>query len=130
VIAGAAMHRQFVELKLDLQTFDQSLFVSFLDDCLKNGICFESFASLGATPENKRKLYELNKECSADIPGRGQFYDFDDYVAKRVERQKHNQSGMIIAVDGKKWVGMAAVSDWRTKGFVFAEMTGVASRVW
>jgi hypothetical protein len=33
-------------------------------------------AGIGDTAGSRR---ELNKACSADIPGRGEFYTFDDY---------------------------------------------------
>ena len=119
------MARPVLKLQLRLEEFDERPFVPFLDACIRAGIEFTTMAALGDSPANRRRLYELNKECSQDIPGRGEFYTFDDYQDRRIERPSYNPAGVIIARDGEKWVGMSALSDWRDRGFAFAEMTGV-----
>jgi len=78
---------------------------------------------LGDTTKNHRALYELNKECSADIPDRGEFYTVDEYLAERIEVESYDPRGIVIALDDGEWVGLAATSNKRT--FVFNEMTGV-----
>ena len=42
-------------------------------------------ADLGDTAGCRRALYELNKTCSADIPERGEFYTFHEYIDDRIE---------------------------------------------
>ncbi|TQE32771.1 hypothetical protein Sipo8835_19760 [Streptomyces ipomoeae] len=37
----------------------------------------------------------------------------------------YDPRGVVLAIDGDRWVGMAATSDRRRSGFVFNEMTGV-----
>lgn len=116
--------RRFLKLRLDLSAFDETA-VAGAGPSPDAGIRYETLASLGDTPENRWLLYELNKECSADIPGRGAFYDFPEYVAKRLDQPTFDPDAVILALDGYRWVGMSAVSDWTSRGFMFAEMTGV-----
>ena len=73
-------------------------------------------------------MYELNKECSADIPERGPFFEYDEYHRLRFEVPAYDPRGIVLAIDGDRWIGMAATSDRRRSGFVFNEMTGVRVR--
>ncbi len=123
------MTRPSVKLKLDLSTFDETVFLPLLEQALRDGVQFETLQSLGDTTPNRRALYELNKTCSADIPGRGTFYEFDAYVAERVTRPADDPAGIIVALHDGRWIGMAASSYWPDRGIVFAEMTGVV-REW
>lgn len=52
-----------------------------------------------------RALYELNKLCSADIPGRGAFYSYEEYIAGRINVPSYAAAGVILAVDEGTWVG-------------------------
>ncbi|MGI5142305.1 MULTISPECIES: GNAT family N-acetyltransferase [unclassified Streptomyces] len=81
-------------------------------------------AAVGDVAGNRRALYDLNRTCSADIPGRGEFYTFDEYLAQRIETPTYDPRGVVLAVDGRSWVGMAATSI-RPEGHAFSEMTGV-----
>jgi RimJ/RimL family protein N-acetyltransferase len=119
------MIKPSVRLKLDLDGFDEGSFLRYLNQAREQGVVFETFEGLGDTPANRRALYELNKTCSADIPGRGTFYDFDDYVAERIVRPADDPAGIIIALHEGRWVGMSASSYWPERDHVFAEMTGV-----
>lgn len=80
---------------------------------------------VGDTQENRRALYELNRTCSADIPDRGVFYTVDEYVAQRIEVPSYDPRGVILAVCGGAWVGMASTSLRWSEGYAFSEMTGV-----
>jgi hypothetical protein len=71
-----AMAVEWVRLRLDLDTFDDAQFAPYLQRCQQSGISFTTMAGIGDTAGSRR---ELNKACSADIPGRGEFYTFDDY---------------------------------------------------
>ncbi|GAA3165699.1 hypothetical protein GCM10010466_65600 [Planomonospora alba] len=81
-------------------------------------------AALGDAAEHRHALYELNKTCSADIPERGEFYTLDEYLAQRIETPTYDPRGVVLAVDGGSWIGMAATSI-RPEGHAFSEMTGV-----
>jgi predicted GNAT superfamily acetyltransferase len=82
-------------------------------------------ANLGDTAECRRALYELNKTCSADIPERGEFYTFEDYLAERIETCLYDPHGVVLAVNDGAWVGMATTSLREAEGYAFSEMTGV-----
>ncbi|MFD4858052.1 GNAT family N-acetyltransferase [Streptomyces atratus] len=117
------MAGQWVELELDVSAFDADRFEAYVTRCRAGGIRLTTLAELGDTPEHRRVLYELNKECAGDIPERGEFYSFDEYTERRLEVPSYDPRGVVIALDGEAWIGMAATSDHG--GFVFNEMTGV-----
>jgi RimJ/RimL family protein N-acetyltransferase len=115
---------EWVRLKLDLDAFDDARFEPYLRNCRQADVEFTTMAAVGDAAEHRRALYDLNKTCSADIPGRGEFYTFDEYLAQRIETPAYDPRGVILAVDGGSWVGMAATSI-RPEGHAFSEMTGV-----
>ncbi|MFG2628245.1 GNAT family N-acetyltransferase [Streptomyces sp. NPDC048473] len=117
------MAGQWVKLELDVSAFDADRFEAYVTRCRADGIRLTTLAKLGNTPEHRRALYELNKECAADIPERGEFYSFDEYSEQRLEVPSYDPRGVVIALDGEAWIGMAATSDHGD--FVFNEMTGV-----
>lgn len=114
-----------VRLQLDVDDFDLARFQPYVDKCRTSGIRLTTLSELGDTPEHRRALYELNKECSADIPERGAFFPYDEYHRLRFEVPSYDPRGVVLALDGDRWIGMAATSDRRGSGFVFNEMTGV-----
>ena len=75
----------WVPLQLNLDEFDDTRFVANLRRCQQARNHFTTMANLSDTAECRRALYELNKTCSADIPERGEFYTFDDYLAEGIE---------------------------------------------
>jgi GNAT superfamily N-acetyltransferase len=115
----------WVRLQLDLDEFDDTQFVSYLRRCQQSGVKFTTMANLCDTAECRRALYELNKKCSADIPERGEFYTFEEYLAERIETRVYDPRGVILAVSNGAWVGMAATSLREAEGYAFSEMTGV-----
>jgi RimJ/RimL family protein N-acetyltransferase len=119
------MSNPVVKLQLRLDSFDERPFLPQLEKCLKTGISLTTLRLQGDTPENRKKLYELNKTCSQDILGRGPFYTWEEYLSQRIENTRYTPSGVIIALAGDEWIGMSVLSDWLDKGFVFYEMTGV-----
>ncbi|MEE1759932.1 MULTISPECIES: GNAT family N-acetyltransferase [unclassified Streptomyces] len=114
-----------VRLQLDVADFDLARFQPYVDKCRTSGIRLTTLSELGDTPEHRRALYDLNKECSADIPERGAFFTYDEYHRLRFEVPSYDPRGVVLALDGDRWIGMAATSDRRGSGFVFNEMTGV-----
>ncbi|MGW0706190.1 GNAT family N-acetyltransferase [Streptomyces sp. NPDC002643] len=117
----------WVRLQLDVTDFDLARFQPYVDKCRTSGIRLTTLSELGDTPDNRRALYELNKVCSADIPERGEFFSYEEYHRLRFEAPAYDPRGVVVALDGERWVGMAATSDRRKSGFVFNEMTGVRS---
>jgi hypothetical protein len=102
-----------VRLELDLSSFDDEKFRQVVDRCERQGITFTTMAELGDDQVNRRKLYELNRECSLDIPGRGTFYSYPEYLATRLDRPEYLAEATFLALDGWEWVGMSSLSDWR-----------------
>lgn len=80
-------------------------------------------AAVGDTAEHRRALYDLDRACSADIPGRGKFYTFDAYLAERIDTATYHPEGVVLALDGGTWIGMAATS-LQAEGHALSEMTG------
>jgi RimJ/RimL family protein N-acetyltransferase len=116
---------EWVRLTLAVDEFDADAFAPVVDRCRRDGIAFTTIAELGDREPNHRRLYELNRTCSADIPGRGEFYAYTEYRAERINVPTYDPSAVVIARDRDDWVGMSAASDHRAKGYYFNEMTGV-----
>ena len=117
--------RAVITLQLDVQRFDVQRWHHYIRDNEHAGIRFSSLAEVGDTDANRRRLYELNKICSANIPGRGPFYSYEEYRAVRFQTDGYTAAGVLLAVAGSAWVGMSATSYHTEKGFIFNEMTGV-----
>jgi RimJ/RimL family protein N-acetyltransferase len=117
----------WVRLQLDLDKFDDTGFVASLRRLQESGISFTTMANLGDTAEWRRALYELNKTCSADIPERGEFYTFEEYLAERIETRLYDPRGVVLAMNDGAWVGMATTSLREAEGYAFSEMTGVVA---
>ncbi|MER7001688.1 GNAT family N-acetyltransferase [Dactylosporangium sp. NPDC000555] len=115
----------WVRLQLDVDEFDEGEFEPYLRRARESGIEFTTFAELGDTADHRGALYELNKTCSADIPQRGAFHTYDEYVAKRIEVPSFHPSAVVLAVRDGEWIGMSATSLNPTEGYAFNEMTGV-----
>lgn len=115
----------WVRLQLDIDGFDDHGFESYLSRARASGVDFATMAELGDTPDHRRALYDLNKTCSEDIPDRGKFYTFEEYVAQRIDVPTFNLSGVVLALHCNKWIGMSATSLHADKGLAFSEMTGV-----
>lgn len=115
----------WVRLRLDVEAFDDAAFEPYLRRARDRGIDFATMAELGDTAEHRRALYELNRTCAADIPERGEFYSFDEYVAQRIEVPSFEPAGVVLAVTEGEWIGMSATSLHPAKQTAFSEMTGV-----
>ncbi|MDG4861099.1 GNAT family N-acetyltransferase [Streptomyces sp. T-3] len=115
---------EWVRLTLDLNAFDEAPFAARLRDSEQAGIEFTTLAALGDGAEHRWALYELNRTCAADIPERGAFYTYEEYLAQRIETPTFDPEGVVLALDSGTWVGMATTSI-RPDGFAFSEMTGV-----
>ena len=119
------MSVDWVKLELDLATFDPSPFADIIRGVRDDGIEMSTLAELGNTEANQRLLYELNAECSADIPNRGTFHTWPEYRRVRIDIESFAPGGVMIARRGDEWVGMASISVHPAKGVLFTEMTGV-----
>ncbi len=114
-----------MRLRLDVGRFDPDGFAAAADRCRRDGIELTTIAALGDDDTNRRRLFELNRECSADIPGRGDFSTYPEYLTERIEVPSYDPAAVVLALDDAQWVGMSAASDHRADGYFFNEMTGV-----
>ncbi|MFF1412578.1 hypothetical protein ACFVX6_22865 [Streptomyces sp. NPDC058289] len=115
-----------MRLELTVRTFDSARFTPYVDRCRAAGVSFTTLAQLGDVEDERRRLYDLNKECSADTPERGAFYSYDAYARLRFASPSYDPAGIVVARDRDgTWAGMAATSLHLSDGFAFNEMTGV-----
>jgi len=91
---------------------------------LPAGVSLASIAELGDTEQLRRRVYELNKECAADIPGRGEFFSYDEYIQRRFAADGYQPDGIILALDGAALVGLCVISHVPGREWAFIEMTG------
>lgn len=110
------MEREFIKLVLDLSIFDERPFASEIKSCMDQGISFSSIAELGDTEANRLRLYELNKLCSRDIPGRGEFFSYEEFSQRRFG-EHYDPCGVIIGIFGNQWIGMCATSNHSAEVF-------------
>ncbi|WP_052408070.1 GNAT family N-acetyltransferase [Allokutzneria albata] len=111
----------WVRLKLDADGFDETEFVPYLDRARASGVDFTTMTEL----DDRLALYELNKTCSADIPERGEFFTYDEYVANRIEVPSFRADGVVLALRDGRWIGMTMTGLYPGKDTAFTEMTGV-----
>ncbi|MFI7706578.1 GNAT family N-acetyltransferase [Nonomuraea sp. NPDC049480] len=115
----------WIRLQLDVDGFDDEAFEPYLRRACASGITFTTMADAGDTADHRRALYDLNRACSADIPDRGEFYTYEEYVAQRIDVPTFHPDGVILAICDGAWIGMSTTSLHATKGYAFSEMTGV-----
>ncbi|MEY9926568.1 RimJ/RimL family protein N-acetyltransferase [Catenulispora sp. GP43] len=114
----------WVRLELDVEAFDDAAFERYPRRAREAGIDFATLADLGDTADHRRAVYELNKTCSADIPERGEFFSYEEYLAQRIEVPTFDPAGIVLAIRDEAWIGMSATS-LRSPEVAFSEMTGV-----
>jgi GNAT superfamily N-acetyltransferase len=115
----------WVHLRLDVDEFGDGAFEPHLVRARRSGVELTTLAELGDTTEHRCALYDLNKTCAADIPDRGEFYTYEEYVTQRIEVPGFEPAGVILAVRDGAWIGMSATSLHPAEGYAFSEMTGV-----
>jgi RimJ/RimL family protein N-acetyltransferase len=115
----------WVRLQLNVVEFNDGEFAPYLSRACESGIEFATFADFGDTTSHRQALYDLNKTCSADIPERGEFYTYDEYVSQRIDAPSFRPDGVVLAVDDGVWIGMSGTSLHPAQGHALSEMTGV-----
>ncbi|WP_327310000.1 hypothetical protein OG730_43345 (plasmid) [Streptomyces sp. NBC_01298] len=113
------MSVRWVRLELTVRTFDSARFTPWVDRCRAAGLSSTTLARLSDTEDERRRLDDPNKQCSANIPERGAFHSCDP-------------AGTIVAPnqDGT-WGGMtantSAIALNRTLGYADANRNREAS---
>lgn len=125
---GFQVERHSIRAYLDLETCSKGAFVHILDEVRATGIEFTTLADIGDTLNARRRVYELNRTLSSDIPGRGPFWSFDEYLKLRFDRAWYRADGVTLARDGEAWVGLNQVGIHADEGLAFVKMTGVVAQ--
>lgn len=122
------MKVNWVRLELDLKTYKAPILIPTVP---VSKIQLATLAELGDSEAARRRLFELNSECSADIPGRGPFHTWDEYCRLRLDVPWFDAQNISLAIDGEAWIGLAgfSVHPRPEGGYLFSEMTGVV-RQW
>jgi GNAT superfamily N-acetyltransferase len=93
------------------------------------GIAVTSLGEWGDSAEHRRAVYELNRTCSADIPGRGEFFAYEEWERLRLESCGTRFDGVVLAFHGDLPVGLCQLTAPPGRPWAFVEMTGVL-RAW
>jgi RimJ/RimL family protein N-acetyltransferase len=111
---------------LDLTAFDDQRFAGAIEVAEATGIRFFTMADLGDTAEAKRKLYELNRRTALDNPSAdGTFAPFEEFQQFVFGASWYRPDGQILAADGERWVGIAAVAYYPERNSAYNAFTGV-----
>ena len=92
---------------------------------LPDAMSITTLAVLGDTSINRRRIYRLNKACSKDIPGRGEFFSYQEYVRRRFAGLGFRPDGQVLLLDEAAMVGLCALSFVPGRDWAFFEMTGI-----
>lgn len=108
---GFEIERHVYRSVLPLTHFDDRPFVGVIEKVEAQGIRFTTLLAEGDTEQARRKLHALNYQTSADDPANtsGKFPDFEEFNRIISGGSWFNPAGQILAVDGEKYVGLAAV---------------------
>jgi GNAT superfamily N-acetyltransferase len=123
---GFAVVQQFVHMELDLPAADPDrLAAAVAGTDLAVFTLAEATAALGPA-EADRRLYELNRRLSPDIPGNGDtFPPYEVYAAEVVGADWFRRDTQYVAADGDRWVGLAGVGVRPAEGTASHEFTAV-----
>jgi GNAT superfamily N-acetyltransferase len=114
------------ESTLDLTTFDTHRFEGTIESAKAAGIRFFTMADLGDTEEAKHKLYDLNRRTALDNPSAdGTFPPFEEFQQFVFGASWYRADGQILAADGERWIGIAAVAYYPERNSAYNAFTGV-----
>ncbi|HWI64093.1 MAG TPA: GNAT family N-acetyltransferase, partial [Symbiobacteriaceae bacterium] len=95
---GYRIDRHLFNSALELADFDPAPFAGVVDDVKQQGIRFFTMADLGDTLEARRKMYEVNRACTLDIPGRERtFSDFEQYQKRNFSSSSYRPELHLFA---------------------------------
>ena len=124
---GFQLERRRFESVLVLDDFDERQFLPALERTQAAGLRFFSMADLEpATDAQERKLYELNRAAAMDNPGnRKDFPPFEAFHKFVFDASWYRADGQILAADGDRWVGLAAIAYYPEIQAAYNAFTGV-----
>jgi len=95
----------WVKLELDLGNVRHDRPLLLPDD-----MSITTLAVLGDTSANRHQIYRLNKACSADIPGRGEFFSYQEYAQRRFTGLGFRPDGQVLLLNEDAMVGLCALT--------------------
>ncbi len=123
---GFAIEHHLFESVIDLHTFDERPFAGVIAEVEAGGIRLTSLAAEGDTETARRKLHALNYACVLDDPSmQGSFPDFAELNEMWNQASWFVPEGQLLAVDGERYVGLAAVGYFQESNSMYNLMTGV-----
>jgi RimJ/RimL family protein N-acetyltransferase len=123
---GFKIQRHIFESVIDLTRFDASRFDDVIEAVKHSGIRLFSLAEEGNTPENLRRLWEVNYATYMDDPGStGIFPDFDAFYDMVRHASWFVPESQFLAADGDQYIGLAAISHQPENHSFYNMMTGV-----
>ena len=123
---GFTVDRHIFDSTLDIATFDETPYAGVVEAAEAGGIRFFTLADVDVTEEVERKLYTLNTALLEDVPGWDEAPAPFEQVRKWIfEADHYRPDGQIIAADGDRWVGLAALGYFKTFGGAVNMITGV-----
>lgn len=122
---GFTIEAHIFESTIDLYTFDESPFAGLVEAVQTDGIRLVSLAEVGNTLENLRKLWEVNYQTYLDDPGStGTFPSFEQFQVITSESW-FRPEGQFLALDGERYIGLAAVGYFKDSNSAYNMMTGI-----
>jgi GNAT superfamily N-acetyltransferase len=123
---GFRQDRHIFDSVIHLADFDETPFAPITPAVLAQGIRILSLADVGNTPDRRRQLYEVNRTTALGIPGNtGVFSTYEEFSQIVFYSGWFKPAGQILALDGDKAVGLAAVRFLGETGTMYNLMTGV-----
>ncbi len=110
---------------LETANFDFGPYAHLEKQVEANGIRILTYPELEADPGRDRKLFELDKELSLDIPTGEALVDpsFELWKAEFLESRRVLKDGFFVAVAGHDYVGLSTL--WTDGPRLLTAMTGV-----
>lgn len=125
---GFHQDRHIFESVIQLTEFDETPFAHITPAVLAQGIRILSLAEAGDTPAIRRQLYEVNRDTALDIPGRSLvFSSYEEFTQIVFDSTWFNPAAQILALDGDKAIGLAAVRFLGETKTMYNLMTGVVA---
>lgn len=123
---GFTINRHIFESVIDLHHFEESLFTGLIESVEATGISLTSLAAEGDSEAARRKLHALNYACVLDDPAaHGTFLAFDEFNDMWNKADWYLPEGQLLAVDGERYVGLAAVGYFKETNSMVNMITGV-----
>lgn len=125
---GYEASHQFFDSELDLSAFDSAAFAGARQRAEALGYRFISMAEWPDQEEARRRLFELDCECSVDEPDKTEGWQaptFEEYAPIVFDPAQFDPKGVCIALKDGDWVAMSGLHFPPNRDRAWTFMTGV-----